>query len=800
MTEAVQGEVLQRRRVLIQGIVQGVGFRPFVYAQAHCRGLAGFVYNDCSGVTIEVEGQAEALDAFQRALREELPPLARVDTMTIETIPPCHENTFLITESKMGHARHALISSDSAVCDDCLRELFDPTNRRFSYPFINCTNCGPRFTIVQGIPYDRAKTSMRNFPLCPACRAEYENPLDRRFHAQPNACALCGPQAQFFLWQGEDAHRSLPEPIFQAACHLAQSALLAVKGLGGYHLVCNALDATAVRRLRQRKQRDARPFALMVPDLATAYQLCQVSEAEAELLTSRQRPIVLLARSSTCSVALDVAPSCNTLGLMLPYTPLHYLLLQAFSSTLAPGFPAVLVMTSGNLGAEPIVYRDKQAWEQLKPLADGMLTFNRDIHVRCDDSVMRAIHGGSQVLRRSRGYVPEPLELAFETPVPVLACGGHLKNVFCLSKGRQIFLSHHIGDLENLETLTSYSEGIEHFRQLFGIEPEAIAYDLHPEYLATRYAFDTNIPCKMGIQHHHAHIASVMAEHGLSGPVLGIAADGTGYGTDGAIWGCEVMLVSFSEFQRVAHLAYMTLPGGEQAIHQPWRMAAAYLQQAYGEAFLDLDFPFMQRLDRAKWRTLAQMIAKGLNCPLTSSLGRLFDAVAALLGLPAALSHAEGQFYEGQAAIALEQLASEVSGEDESYPFSIDGQTPAQVDVTPMVRAIVNDIQRGVSASRIARRFHSSVVTLFTQLCVDVRARTGLNVVALSGGVFQNRLLTEQLLDSLESNAFQAYINRRVPPNDAGLSFGQAAIAATRLRERSATDEFSGHAVAMHDW
>ena len=796
---STRGATLQRRRMLIQGIVQGVGFRPFVYTQAHRWALAGFVLNDSSGVIVEVEGEAEALDAFQQALREETPPLARVEKLTIEQIAPRGESTFSIASSSASSEHHALISPDTAICDDCLRELFNPTNRRYAYPFINCTNCGPRFTIIQDMPYDRARTTMRGFSLCSACQEEYENPLDRRFHAQPDACAACGPQAQIALWQkGEspfassDQSAGVTDPLSQAARALAEGAILAVKGLGGYHLACNALDRSAVQRLRQRKQRDARPFALMVPDLATAHHLCQISGPEAALLTSRQRPIVLLARRSTCPVAEEVAPACDTLGIMLPYTPLHHLLLSSYARALAPHGLAALVMTSGNLSNEPIVYQDERAWDQFRHLADGIVTFNREIQTRCDDSVQRIICGGAQILRRSRGYVPEPLELPLETPLPLLACGGHLKNTFCFGKGRQAFLSQHIGDLENLETLASFRAGIEHFQRLFAFRPEIIAYDLHPAYLATQYALLTEIPRKIGIQHHHAHIASVIAEHALTGPVIGIAADGTGYGLDGAIWGCEIMRADLNAFQRLAHLAYVPLPGGEQAVRQPWRMAAVYLQRAYGDAFLDLSIPFVQQLSRAKWRILAQMIAKGLNSPPTSSLGRLFDAVAALLGLPAhAASHAPqytvNQSYEGQAASELEQRAHDASDEEESYPFLLSDQTPVQIDVAPMLRAIVNDIQQGQPVAQIARKFHCSIAALLTEVCIQTRTHTGLNTVALSGGVFQNRLLVEQLLARLERNAFRVYLNRRVPPNDAGLSFGQAAIAAAHAQRYANT-------------
>ncbi len=798
------GSTIQRRRIVVQGIVQGVGFRPFVYGLALRLALVGFVLNDSLGVTIEVEGTLEALDVFQRALREHAPPLARIDTVASEQVPPSlvrHESTFIITHSQSGTERRALISPDTATCDDCLNELLDPQDRRYCYPFINCTNCGPRFTIVQDVPYDRDKSTMRIFPMCPACQAEYDDPLNRRFHAQPNACPVCGPQTHLLLWaSGRDKsgpysagankgrsqvgqHEDLepPDPTTAAAQCLARGAILAIKGLGGYHLACDAMNPEAVQRLRQLKRREARPFALMVPDVETARRLCQVSDGEAALLQSRRRPIVLLSQHPACSVAIGVAPAYSTLGIMLPYTPLHHLLLRAFSVAIevgGGGRPAVLVMTSGNLSDEPTAYRDDDASARLAGIAEGILTHNRGIHMRCDDSVMRIAAGGEQFHRRSRGYAPEPVPLPFDLPLPLLACGGHLKNTFCLGKGRQAFVSHHIGDLENLETLTSFREGIEHFQSLFDIYPAAVAYDLHPEYLATKYALDSDIPRKIGVQHHHAHIASVLAEHGLSGKVIGVAADGTGYGTDGAVWGCEIMTADLLGFERFAHLTYVPLPGGEQAIRQPWRMAATYLAQAYGDAFLELDIPFVRQLDRSKWYTLARMAVRNINCPPTSSLGRLFDAVAALLGLRSEV------LYEGQAAIELEQLAGSHRGAD-SYPFALEDGIPAReatLNVAPMIRAIVSDIQRDVPLSQIASRFHRSIAELLAMACLAVREQTALNVVALSGGVFQNRLLLEQLVARLEGMAFQVYINRRVPPNDGGLSLGQLAVAAARLQ------------------
>jgi hydrogenase maturation protein HypF len=772
----------QRRRITIQGIVQGVGFRPFVYGQAQCRSLAGFVLNDSAGVTIEIEGPAQALDDFQRALHEDLPPLAHIDTIATECISPCHESTFVIAHSQSNAERHALISPDTATCHNCLHECFDPDDRRYHYPFINCTNCGPRFSIVQDVPYDREKTTMSIFSMCAACQAEYSDPLDRRFHAQPNACPVCGPRVQLLALDGDERIRwnghkpGIAEPIAKAAQALARGAILAIKGLGGYHLACDALNTEAVQRLRQRKRREVKPFALMATDLETIKRFCYMNDVEATLLQSHRRPIVLLTKRPDHSVAPEVAPDYTTLGFMLPYTPLHHLLLHHFAQALAPRHPAILVMTSGNLSEEPIAYRDDDAGERLAAIAEGMLTHNRDIHIRCDDTVMRIVAGGEQFFRRSRGYAPEPIPLTHNLKVPILACGGHLKNTFCLGKGRQAFISHHIGDLENLETLTSFHEGIEHFQRIFAIAPEVVAYDLHPEYLATKYALASDIPQKIGVQHHHAHIASVLAEHKLTEPVIGIAADGTGYGTDGTIWGGEVLIADLVDFERSTYLHPVPLPGGEQAIRQPWRMAAVYLAQAFGDAWnRDLDIPFVRQLDHPRWNILAQMITRGVNSPLTSSLGRLFDAVAALIGLRNTV------LYEGQAAIELEALASTVQTIriQRCYPFEINGQ----MDVAPLIRAIVEDLQQGMALPQIAWNFHRSIAELLATACLTIREQSRLQVVALSGGVFQNRLLLEQLMARLREMAFRVYINQRVPPNDGGISFGQLAVAVARLQK-----------------
>ncbi|HET8840106.1 MAG TPA: carbamoyltransferase HypF, partial [Ktedonobacteraceae bacterium] len=578
---------------------------------------------------------------------------------------------------------------------------------------------------------------------------------------------------------GED---TVAEPLAQAVHVLAHGAILAIKGLGGYHLACDALDDAAVKRLRQCKHREARPFAVMVPDLATASQICEVSAEEKALLEAPQRPIVLLRLREGSMVSRHASPSGETLGVMLPDTPLHYLLMHDCVASFKPGQPVVLVMTSGNLSEEPIVYRDTDLSERLAGIADGVLTHNRVIHMRCDDSVARLTAYGTQYFRRSRGYAPLPLPFLPGNKIHLLACGAHLKNTFCLVKGEQAFLSHHIGDLENLETLLSFREGITHFQRLFAIQPEVIAYDLHPEYLATKYALESDVPRKIGIQHHEAHIASVMVEHKLCEPVIGIAADGTGYGTDGTIWGGEILLGDLRSFVRRYHLATVPLPGGEQAVREPWRMGAVYLARAYGDAFLDLPIPFVRALDQQKWHLLAQMLTRGLNSPQTSSMGRLFDAVSALLGLR------QNVLYEGQAAIELEIQALQASRQRESqhfanaapYAFLIEEQNQA-LNVSPMIRSIVDELERGLPVPLIAWRFHLSIASMLAEICGHIRQQTGLNAVALSGGVFQNRLLLELLLSLLQERAFQTYTNQCIPPNDGGICLGQAALAVARL-------------------
>ncbi|MFL6120092.1 carbamoyltransferase HypF [Actinophytocola sp.] len=737
-----------RRNVRVEGVVQGVGFRPFVYGLAGRVGVAGCVGNDVHGVFVEVEGTRAQVDAFLAGLVEQAPPLAEIERVTMSVAAPTGAGEFTIVASDATGERRTLVSADSATCDDCLRELFDPGDRRHGYPFINCTNCGPRFTIVRDVPYDRPLTTMAGFAMCESCAAEYHDPADRRFHAQPTCCPDCGPRLRLSPGAGD--------PIGAAADLLRGGKVLAVKGIGGYHLAALAGDEAATATLRQRKHREDKAFALMVSDVDDADRLCVLDGTAIALLTGRRRPVVLLERRPGAPVAPSVAPGTRQLGLMLPYSPPHHLLLRAVG--------APIVLTSGNVSDEPIAYTDDDARARLSGIADAFLTHDRPIHVRTDDSVVRPFRGRETVLRRSRGYVPEPVTLHTPVPRPVLACGAELKNTFCLAKGRHAFVSHHIGDLENYETLRSYTEGIEHFRRLFDIEPALVAHDLHPEYLSTKHARELTGVELVGVQHHHAHIASCLADNGEAGPVIGVAFDGLGYGTDGTIWGGEFLLADLRGFTRLAHLAPVPMPGGTAAIRQPWRMAAAYLDAAYaGTPPDDLD---VVRRNESRWQQVLAVARAGVNSPATSSAGRLFDAVSALLGLR------DGINYEGQAAVELEQLADPT--ERGAYRAGV-GDTVAGTD---LVRAVVDDLRAGVPRPLIAARFHNGVVDAIVRTCLRLRERTGVTDIALSGGVFQNLLLLSGCVDRLSGRGFRVLIHGRVPTNDGGVSLGQAVVAA----------------------
>jgi hydrogenase maturation protein HypF len=749
-----------RAAVRVAGTVQGVGFRPFVYRLAARLGVSGFVGNDADGVFAEVEGSPAVVQEFLARLREDAPPLARIDRVTVADLVPNDSPGFAIVASRPGEGRRALVTADSATCADCLAELNDPSDRRYAYPFINCTNCGPRFTIVRGVPYDRPQTTMAGFAMCEACAAEYHDPADRRFHAQPVCCPACGPNLVLSGPGGEP----LPcEPLAGAAARLRAGEVLAVKGLGGYHLAAAAASEDGAAALRARKHREDKPFALMVADLPAARELCRVDTAAARLLDSPRRPIVLMPRRDGAPVAAAVAPGNRDLGIMLPYTPLHHLLLAAV------GEPVVL--TSGNVSDEPIVFEDADALKRLAGIADAFLTHDRPIHIRTDDSVVRAFRGRPAPIRRSRGYVPEPVRVRGGFPRPVLACGAELKNTFCLAKGEHAFVSHHIGDLENAETLRSFTEGIEHFKRLFDIEPRLAAYDLHPDYLSTKYALDLNGVDVLGVQHHHAHIASCLADNGEEGPVIGVAFDGTGYGTDGTIWGGEFLIASVSGFERAGHLACVPMPGGGAAIRAPWRMAAAYLDIRGLAAPGMLD---VARRNARQWEPVLSLARRRVNSPLTSSAGRLFDAAAAIVGVRDEIN------YEGQAAVELEQLAS--PGERSAYRATVTPGDPFCIEGSDLIQAVTSDLRRGAEREVIAARFIGGVAALIEDGCVLARERTGLGTVALSGGVFQNQLLLGAAVERLVARGFTVLLHAQVPCNDGGISLGQAAVAAAHDR------------------
>ncbi len=783
MTSTDSSAPMARCRLVVTGVVQGVGFRPFIHRLAGSLALSGWVLNSTEGVVIEVEGKPDHLDRFAQSIPTDAPPRARVEQVDRTDLPPIGYTSFAIEESLESEGQFVLISPDICICDDCLREMRDPTNRRYRYPFINCTNCGPRFTIVKDIPYDRPKTTMGCFPMCPECGREYHDPANRRFHAQPNACPVCGPQLWLVGGRGPGAgaqHSALStqHSLDEARRLLASGTILAIKGLGGFHLACDATNDDAVAELRRRKRRSDKPFAVMAPDAETVATFCHLSPEEGQLLESPQRPIVLLRKRDGSAISPLVAPGNRYLGVMLPYTPLHYLLLEQsavgdqHSALSTQHYPLALVMTSGNLSEEPIATGNREALDRLNGLADAFLLHNRDIQVRCDDSVTRLFRGSEAVIRRSRGYAPFPVRLGFELR-DLLACGGELKSTFCITRGNYAFLSQHIGDLENAETLQSYVDSVEHFRRLFRLDVAAVAHDLHPEYLSTRFAWEmteggTKLPL-VPVQHHHAHVAACMAENGVDEPVLGVSFDGTGYGDDGELWGGEFLVADFAGYRRAAHFKYLRLPGGEAAIRRPGRMAVSYLLDAFGPEILGERLPPLLAIATPELGVIRHQVERGLNSPLTSSAGRLFDAVSALLGVRQVVN------YEGQAAIEMEMSTTEgISG---SYRWELLPGEPAVIDPSPAIRQIVDDLRRGTPAGVIAARFHNTVAEIVAGLCVQLRRQTGIGVVALSGGVFQNLHLLEQACRLLESRGFRVLIHHQVPANDGGIALGQAAIA-----------------------
>ena len=747
-----------RLQVEIEGIVQGVGFRPFVFRLAGRHGIRGWVRNVSGCVLLEAEGTQADLSAFLRDIENEAPPLASITVIRKTEISPTAEKGFLILPSAPGE-KGIQIAPDSDVCPDCLRELFDPKDRRYRYPFINCTNCGPRYSIITGIPYDRPFTTMAGFTMCAACRAEYTDPANRRFHAQPNACPACGPS----LMLAEPDGRELEgDAVARAVSFLKDGKILAIKGTGGFHLAVDACNDAAIRELRRRKQRDEKPLALMAPTIEEIERHVHVNNLQKRLLMGPERPIIILAKRAGSPLSPLVAPANGYLGMMLPATPLHHLLLQDYSTP--------LVMTSGNLSDEPIAFRDEDAFRRLGEVADYFLTHDREIHTFSDDSVIRVFQGSPLFIRRSRGYVPRPVFLPFAQK-SVLAVGGELKNTFCLTVGNKGFLGQHIGDLKNSATHLLLEGTVAHLQKVLEIEPVAVAHDLHPDYLSTSFAGEFGSLPKVAVQHHHAHMVSCMAENRLDGDVIGVIFDGAGFGLDGNVWGGEFLLGNYRTFQRCGHFRYVPLPGGDAAARETYRMAIAYLYDCYGEGLFKLELPFMGTLKEREKKLFLVMLIQGINSPPSSSCGRLFDAVAALIGLRNSVA------YEGQAAIELEALA-ERSAAAGSYPYGIFSEAEEfVVDFRLMIGAILQDLETGEPLPDIARRFHDTLAAAAVDACAAIRRESGVERVVLSGGVFQNKMLTERVYDLLASNGFQVFTHRLVPPNDGGLALGQAVIA-----------------------
>jgi hydrogenase maturation protein HypF len=766
-----------RVRARVEGTVQGVGFRPYVYRLADEMGLAGYVLNDSSGVVLEVEAAGDAVERFLARLAAEAPPLASVERVTAEPLEELGERGFSIRESPAGGEQRAAVTPDSATCPDCLAELFDPTDRRFRYPFTNCTNCGPRFTIVRDIPYDRANTTMAGFAMCRACQSEYDDPADRRFHAQPNACPECGPRVRLVYAGGGDVvDARAADPIEATARALTDGAIVAIKGLGGFHLACLARDEDAVAELRARKHREDKPFALMAPDAAAVRDLVEMSADGEELLTSAARPIVLAPRRAGARVAPSVATGAPELGVMLPYSPLHHLLMADTGE--------LLVMTSGNVSDEPIAYEDDDACERLADIADLFLLHDRPIETRTDDSVVRVAAGRPLFLRRSRGFVPGSLPLPVHGGRHLLACGAELKNTFAVAKDGLAWVGHHVGDLKNWETLRSFTTGIDHFERLLAVRPEVVAHDLHPDYLSTKHATELDDVRLVGVQHHHAHLAACLAEHGETGPAIGAIFDGSGHGEDGTVWGGELLLGDLAGFERLGLLFPVRLPGGDAAVRQPWRMACAWLTVALGER------PALPRGLRGRvrpdaWRQVAELAASGTASPITTSAGRLFDAVAALCGIRAEVN------YEGQAAVELEAIADPT--DQDAYRLPVTGADPSAspaaaapagpliLDARPTIRAIVRDLERGTPVPAVSARFHNALAGATGAACRAAAERAGTSTVVLSGGVFQNRLLLARTRALIASSGLSVLVPELLPPNDGGIAYGQLAVAGARL-------------------
>jgi hydrogenase maturation protein HypF len=753
-------------RITVHGVVQGVGFRPFIYRLAHEQGLAGWVRNTSGSVEIEVEGEESSVDRLLQEIEKSAPPMARIEEIASSPMPPTGYTGFKIIESFPEAGQYQLVSPDIATCNACRGEIFSPANRRYGYPFTNCTNCGPRFTIIEDIPYDRPLTTMKHFTMCPQCQREYDDPLDRRFHAQPNACPACGPSLSLVDANGMPVRDG--DAISCAANLLREGKIVAIKGLGGFLLACDATDGEAVRTLRERKHRPSKPLAVMMTSIEEVKRHCLASLEEEMLLLSPQSPIVLLNwRGEESSVCSGVAPNLKYLGVMLPYTPLHHLLMTEV------GCP--LVMTSGNLSEEPIAKDNDEALRRLGGIADYFLLHNRDIYAKYDDSVCIVEKDVPRVLRRARGYAPDPIVLPFDSR-RILACGAEEKNTFCLTRDRHAFVSQHIGDMENEETLEHFEKTIELYKKLFRVEPEVVAYDLHPEYLPTKYALDLKATRSdlrfVPVQHHYAHIASCLVENGVQQPVIGVAFDGTGYGGDRTIWGGEFLVADLKGFRRVGHLEHVPMPGGAAAIKKPYRMAMGYIHALLGADYPLHGLPLLGQLDPGEVVVVARQIERRVNSPLTSSAGRLFDAVSALAGIRGEID------YEAQAAIELEMVADENDRSESAYPFSLAEEDGCRVvKLGALVAAVIEDVKQGVPADAVSTKFHWTMARLIVDMCRAVSRDAGIKVVALSGGVFQNRLLFRLAVDGLREGGFEVLTHRLVPCNDGGISLGQAAIA-----------------------
>lgn len=769
-TVKIKGVELQ-----VQGIVQGVGFRPFIYNLASQLKISGTVSNTSAGVFIQAVATADLLDSFIEKIRTEAPPLAEINSIDVLPLDPkkVTNSDFVILKSTSETTANTAIPPDIALCDDCLEELLSPEDRRYGYPFINCTNCGPRFTIVETIPYDRPKTSMRVFPMCPACAKEYEDPADRRFHAQPNACKICGPQLSWYDKNGSSI--DCDDPIEEAIAALNNGKIVAIRGLGGFHLAADGCSKESVALLRQRKNRPTKPLAIMVKDLEAAKAMCHLSEEEIQSLTSPQRPIVLLRRRENATVAENLCPGVGDIGVMLPYTPLHHLLFNN------PACPAALVMTSGNYSGHPICISNEDALMHLNDIADNFLLHNREILTRVDDSVTKKIQRGMRLFRRARGFTPTPVQLGHKLP-RALGCGGGLKSTFTLARNDLAFVSQHIGDLFNLESYDFYMEQIRHHQQVFEIEPEIYIRDLHPDYLSSRFAEESSKKV-YAVQHHHAHAAAVMAEHHLDEPVLAIILDGTGYGTDGTIWGGEILLSRLDGFERLGHLQYLPLPGGDRAAEEPWRMALSSLYQVYGRDCLKEKYlpELIRTVTESQREILVDMIENGFNSPLTSSCGRLFDAVAALLNLRLRSD------YEGHAAMELEaealksvrggwqkELDKIIAADASSFLLEDSGKWEIISD--EFVKMIIDKNAKSVSVSRLALDFHNELIGAFARLTIRLAGQHGIEKIVLSGGCMQNRLLMEGLFHLLAKADLKVYTGGKIPVNDGGISFGQILI------------------------